>query len=359
MVDWLSVAIPYLHPIPIQDGVIYSASYDEDGVQEREYLLRKRKRLEGSAFSGIAVRSSPARDESGSFTEIQISGNFVKYFQGHNLWGTSDIHGLVCDMVREVISRLSLPFDAHQMQAVQAGNYTVSRLDLNTMFDCGTLQNAASMIRVISNYSLPNRKGSMDKETTCYHGSCTSRYWYMKHYVKYLEFKKNGALDALENAPEMLSWVMPMLRREFCIKDKELNRHGWNKGTIYKENPHMGEVIYGYFSEKVIETLNHEVSDNVTEHDTSELSGSVKASYLCWRNGENLAEQLPARTFYRHRSEILKKLGVDIKVTRSKKDTANVTPLVRTITLKPATLPEWALSSGLFYQPKPFPDEVA
>ncbi|MFX3935338.1 phage/plasmid replication protein, II/X family, partial [Streptococcus suis] len=75
-------------------------------------------------------------NEGQSGTELHIDGNLVKFFQGHNLFGSCDIVGLVCDFMDHICSMESLglhPTD-FQKQAWRRGLFKLSRVDVTSMY---------------------------------------------------------------------------------------------------------------------------------------------------------------------------------------------------------------------------------
>lgn len=80
---------------------------------------------------------------------------------------------------------------------------------------------------------------------------------------------------------------------------------------------------------------------------------ALRLAFLAWQNGEDLRAQLPHRTFYKYRKELLPH-GVDI-ATLQPKETSNVVPLVRVLEAVPAQIPEWAYGTPLYFEPPRVP----
>ena len=88
MIDWVSAVVPFPHASPINGGNV--VSLDPDGVEQ--WRIEKRMQIEGSYSSSVQVRSE---HHSHFCSHLRLDGNLVKFMQGHNVWGTSDLHGLV------------------------------------------------------------------------------------------------------------------------------------------------------------------------------------------------------------------------------------------------------------------------
>jgi II/X family phage/plasmid replication protein len=103
--------------------------------------------------------------------------------------------------------------------------------------------------------------------------------------------------------------------------------------------------------QKHLSTL--EISDS-TMLDTTALDAlpaRLKASYQLWKEGHDLREMYPHRTFYRYRKELLAH-GIDIAVKQARREEpSNVIPLKVVLVAKPATIPDWAIGTPLYFNP--------
>jgi II/X family phage/plasmid replication protein len=80
------------------------------------------------------------------------------------------------------------------------------------------------------------------------------------------------------------------------------------------------------------------------------LPGRLVAVYKLWVDGEDLRAMFPRRTFYRCRSELLKR-GIDISILQPT-HWQNVVPLVKV--LRPEAMeqvPDWAVNTLLYFEP--------
>jgi II/X family phage/plasmid replication protein len=79
------------------------------------------------------------------------------------------------------------------------------------------------------------------------------------------------------------------------------------------------------------------------------LFPAQRTAYLAWVAGNDLRETMPARSFYRLRSKLLPH-GIDI-ATLLPAEVSNVVPLYRVLEAVPATIPDWAMGTPLYYEP--------
>ena len=75
--------------------------------------------------------------------------------------------------------------------------------------------------------------------------------------------------------------------------------------------------------------------------------------YQLWRDGHDLRGIYPRNTFYRYRRELLRS-GIDIgvKQERSGSDMSNVIPLRTVLHAYPVGVPQWAVGTPLFFEPR-------
>ena len=57
----------------------------------------------------MVVTDTSAENADGTYPFLRVSGNPVKLFQGHNLWGSNDLHGYVMETYRFLCKVLEVP----------------------------------------------------------------------------------------------------------------------------------------------------------------------------------------------------------------------------------------------------------
>ena len=150
MIDWLSFVAPcgHLHALggPFYAGNVMSFVPDVTRTEgyKVEFDVLKRKSFEGSYSSTITVKSQ--LDENGRSC-IFISGNPAKWFQGHNIFGSDDLHGLVIEMLHRVCKIAGHVPSPNDVLAWQQGVYKLVRVDVTQSFDLGNLARVRNALR--------------------------------------------------------------------------------------------------------------------------------------------------------------------------------------------------------------------
>ena len=105
MIDWITAKVPLKHSGEICDGRILKLS--TEGVID--YEIRTWLPIEGSHSSTLSVKTIEI-DGNGDGTVLMISGNPTKWFQGHNIFGTDDVCGLVFETMLRLCCRYVRPY---------------------------------------------------------------------------------------------------------------------------------------------------------------------------------------------------------------------------------------------------------
>ncbi len=94
MIDWVDFTAPLAHDVgpgtPFYAGEVLAVTPSG----ELEWGIYKRLELEGSHSAKIQIRSSIMSD---GRQAIRVSGNLAKWFQGHNIFGTNNLHSLILE----------------------------------------------------------------------------------------------------------------------------------------------------------------------------------------------------------------------------------------------------------------------
>ncbi|MBX8828371.1 phage/plasmid replication protein, II/X family, partial [Ochrobactrum sp. SFR4] len=69
---------------------------------------------------------------------MEFSGNPSKFMQGHNLFGTDDLVGLMNDVLEKICTSLNLEPSTEDKISWLYGDYTISRIDLTAMRELPT-----------------------------------------------------------------------------------------------------------------------------------------------------------------------------------------------------------------------------
>lgn len=345
MIDWLSMVVPFSHSEPISGGHVVSIKPGG----EVDWQCVKRTTVEGSFSTGLQVRTATHTQHPCS--HLEISGNPVKFFQGHNLWGTDDVHALSVATVEAIASLLGLTCSDEDRQAWQSGCIQLTRVDVTQSFHLQSRAAVLAWLRAAEQTAhLSHRgRGQLVKGSTLYFGK-SSRRWSLKLYSKGQEITaKNHGQDAILSLPSAVAWADKTLRAELTLRSMELKRQSLD----YVSNWMVDGV-----PSAVTATLLRDRFGGMTMTTTAHLSADVldtlrpalRIAYQAWESGSDLRALLPHRTFYKYRSELLPH-GVDI-ATLVPREVSNVVPLFKVLEAVPVDVPDWAQGTPLYFEPR-------
>ena len=346
MIDWLTLQVPCTHTTPITGGHVLSLSPEG----EVAWKCAKRQAVAGSFSTGLTVRTCTHTAD--PCTMLEISGNPVKFFQGHNLWGTDDLASLAMATIEHVTGHLGIDPTASDRAAWAAGDVQITRTDVTESFHLANMGEVLSWLRSAEQTAhLSHRgRGQLVKGSTLYFGK-QSRRWSLKLYAKGQEIRAKGhGQDAILDLPSARDWADRTLRAELTLRSMELKRLGLSHVRDWLP---VDGVPLSVTSALLLDRLGN-MTMTTTAHLTAEamesLRPALRMAVQAWEAGADLRATLPHRTFYKYRKELLP-LGIDI-ATMHPKDVSNVVPLHRVLQAVPATVPDWAIGTPLFFDPR-------
>jgi II/X family phage/plasmid replication protein len=336
VIDWSTVIVPCTHPY-LETGAVMSIN----AAGDIEWSARKRLPILGSHDSRITVRSEGAAGP-GQASHLVISGNPSKFLQGHNIFGSDDLVALVYDTFTTIYRSLDLNPLLSEIRQVRAGDYRMSRLDINYMFDLPRREDVPAWLRAAEYKSKTRHGRPTSKGSTLYWGKGSKR-WEMLAYDKFEEVKrpKHRLPEALRDTP-LISWIENKLRIELRLKSKQLDELGlslaknWTPRTVMK-------TYFDYLG-RLDMTENIALSTDAL----MDLPQRLRSTYNLWKDGHDLRFNMSRNTFYKHRRELLE-YGINIDIRQDRRDTSNVVPLVRVLEAKPAAIPSWAFDLDLVH----------
>lgn len=342
MIDWLSVKFLFWSDECLNGGNVISTTPDG----EIEYTLDKHLKVDGSHDSRLLIRTEPARlpelPQLKNIWVLSVSGNPVKWFQGHNIFGTSDL----CNLVYELFDSLAKKFGKEQPEfirdGIREGQYTISRIDINGMFELGSRLDVLSWLSALERTARTRHGTAVAKGNTVYFGKNSER-WSIKFYSKGQEIESHK-LPAPLQLTSLPDFANNKLRAELTLRSKELVKLGLNVGSSWF-NIDIWEVYKEYLGR--VEMSEQKPIDDIT----LKLPRHLGLTYLSWKEGYCLKTTLPKNTFYRHRRELLE-FGIDISIPNAKEPTSNVVPLNRVIEMRPCGIPDWAFGTELLFEPR-------
>ncbi|EDU9608725.1 Replication-associated protein G2P [Salmonella enterica subsp. enterica] len=338
MIDWITAIYPCVHE-PLPSGSVISI----DASGEVEWKTVKRLAVRGSHESALYVRSVGS-DGEGRCSHLYIDGNPSKFLQGHNVVGSDDLRGLAVVVYARVLSLLNIPHHMHSYREVLDGMFRLLRVDINYMFELGSLDNVRSWLYAAEFKARTRHGRATGKGGTVYFGQ-HSRRWGSKAYSKYDEHmsgKKGHQMSDEFVYAGLLDWVRDKLRIELVLRSLELKKINRSLGINWTV-----ETASNLFSDYIGRI---EMSQNVllTDEKLNKLPRHMQSTYLLWKQGSNLRDILPSRTFFRHRKELLG-YGIDINFYCETPDKSNIIPLVRVLEARPVQIPQWIYEKGLIF----------
>ena len=346
MIDWVTCKIPFFYEGIISDGELLNVTRDG----EVSYSVRKRRSFRGSYDGAITLRTAEV-DDQGNTIKAELSGNPVKFLQGHNLFGSDDLLNLVLETVYKLSGLLNYSQPDWVLNLLISGSYTISRVDINRMF---SLSNRAEVLSYLYSLSASSRTLSQSAVTsgsTVYLNK-SSRRWSFKFYSKAqeVELKRNRAQGCLELPQGLRDWVEPMLRAELTLKSNELRELQLHRAANW--NTIETQSLFADYAERI------QMSEQKINTDIQKLTDELRpkaalATYHLWKDGHDVRRFLPQNTFYRHR-RALKAFGVDVSMPPPKPDStaSNVVPFCKTLELRAAVLPDWVSGTDYLFEPR-------
>lgn len=329
MIDWMSFRVPLSWIEPIDGGRIVrlhpDGSVDWDSPQRRT--------LEGSFASNLTVRSVEVG-------YVEVSGNPVKWHQGHNLWGTDDARGLLYDTMVKVASMVGVEPSADDLAAWLRGDAVLSRIDLTGMWALDSKADVLDWLRAadhLANVKWRGR-GHYDPGTLTFGRAAQgqrAKAWQIVMYSKGTEISLPGHYlnPDLPHAEDLWGWAQDKLRIELRLRTAELKRLGLVSVSDWTPD-RVSEVLARYVGKiEMAEQQTVEVDIELG------LKNSHRVALAAWRSGADMRHVLSRTAFYRTRKELVGLTGIDIGFTN--RASLNVVPLVRVLEAKPASVPEW------------------
>ena len=349
MIDWLTFVAPLNHDQsergPFWAGEVFATEPDithPDGFGLAWSVL-KRKGFEGSYSSMIQVQST--RDEFGR-PALWVSGNPAKWFQGHNIFGTDDLPGLVLEMLSRICASAGITPTPQERAEWALGTIKLTRVDVTYSFDLGTLprvRNALRSLDATANLRHRGRGHYMGDSLTFGKGS---RRWSLTLYAKGSEIEVHKLPRSLA-ATSLHASAQGLLRAECRLLGMQLVEEQLDRVSAWGDNE-ASEL-----HQRLLAGLQIADTFMLDAPTIDGLPGRLQLTYQTWKDGHDLRATLARRTFYRYRNELLKH-GVDIAVkqARTGPDLSNVVPIRAVLHAVPFVVPDWAVGTPLYFEPR-------
>ncbi|OFW82886.1 MAG: hypothetical protein A2018_00615 [Alphaproteobacteria bacterium GWF2_58_20] len=290
--------------------------------------------------------------------------------QGHNLFGSDDLHGLIADCLLKIqdhIPGLEGVFNrddlhnrddgwlvrAHELPAPMGVsgewvcNLQLSRVDCTRMLLLPSRSDALSFVRTLVDSGVMKYRGRASVTGgTAYYGK-ESRRSALKVYAKGPEYEYHAGKSAnCLVKPELLAYCDAAVRFEAVYRGMELKRLGkhhllaWNLETVNQ------------LLDIQMEKINLSENVRLSSVDEAKIPKWLRGTYRHWENGEDLMELMSRRTWYRHRKALFE-FGVDIAATKPReRQSSDVMAVKRVLDGRWMDVPDWARGTPLYHEPK-------
>ena len=346
MIDWLSIVAPLRHPSPVSGGHVLSIK----PTGEVDWQCSKRTTVEGSYSTGLQVRTATHTAEPCS--HVEISGNPVKFFQGHNLWGTDDAAALAVATLHRVAEILGIEVHPDDAAAWSAGAYQFTRVDVTQSFHLDNLAQVLAWLRSAEQTAhLSHRgRGQLVKGSTLYFGK-QSRRWSLKLYAKGQEIRAKGhGQDSILQLPAAVAWADRTLRAELTLRSMELKRQQLSQGSDWMHHDGVPSAVTAQLLRDRFGGMTMTTTTRLDAETRDSLKPALRAALAAWEAGNDLRDIYPRPTFYRHRAALLPH-GIDIATKLPTEAVSNVVPLFKSLEAVPVGVPEWAEGTALYFEP--------
>ena len=354
MTDWITARIACNHSSEIAGGVMVNykdhTNLNPDNPSAIDWFFTKPLPVVGSHDANVRIKTSAFSGEDDTGRELHIDGNLVKFFQGHNLFGSHDIVGLVSAFMDHLCSipQLGLCPTDLQRQSWRNGNFLLGRVDVTNMYQLRNRNDVLSWLATAEHTTTMNHRGrgQLTKGSTLYYGK-HSRRWSLKFYAKGQELTAKGHQLALTlpNRDRLIEYAQPALRCELTLRSMQLKQTELQLAANWPRTAEgISQILQHYMkglNMSDVRTLPAEALDS--------LPSGCRLAYQTWIEGHDLKTMLAHNTFYRYRRMLLQH-GVDI-ATVQPRENANVVKLYRVLEAVPMAIPDWARGTTLYFDP--------
>lgn len=294
-IDWIHVSVAVKHdPQLISRGIVVHLDNQWDMATAVHHY--KAQTLRSSFENTLWIKPSTT----GS---IEISGNFYKFLNHHNVTGTDDLVGLVTDLIQHLATLdIGIEPTEQELKDLQDGKFRLFRVDVNKAILFGSKVAALDYLEHLkSTASYPYRKKTIYSNGV-YFGMRSKR-WCLKFYHKGTEVRvhKNGEYH-LDDEIKALADLM--VRAEMRINSQQLKE--WDLQFGYQWSTDIAQSLL----DTTLNKLALPTKPVVVEEPKFESSADRKF-YKCWLDGDaEICYSL--RTIQRYTKRFLHEYGINI-----------------------------------------------
>ncbi len=333
MIDYLSIFFKVKH-IPFGKTVSYS---DTNESYKKHYQRKIKVRNYNTSLS---VHSK----QNGAL--IEVSGNFVKFMQGHNIFGTNDLQGLCRDVLLELTKRLGITLTQSDLNDVIQGNYKVQCVDIAGNYRLKSHDEVPKVIRGIEMHArdLGEDVSNYGRETVYFNQHNKNKA--LKFYDKSAELSKHPLPMDLPERERLLEYSKNLVRAELTLGAAELKRNSLNMGHRWTVKIARQLLCDAVASSAVGGKIKRILLP--TEYD--ELPNAYRLTYRLWVHGDDIRSLFDIQKFRRHR-RALQNYKIDIAKPQPKSSIDMVDIKACLSPENMAKFPSFARKSGLLHIP--------
>lgn len=308
-VDWTSgivAAPPQLSP-GYSTGVYLKIGPDGQVLSEQSSFLQVHDEEDPSHSRNFTVKClSPG--------SLLLSGNPVKLFQGHNLFGSCNALELFLSAAVWVRQQVGLFPGPSTWRSCKFDGPRFTRLDFTRSYRFADPRDVSPWIRQVA-ATARSRHGAakLYGDGTAVWGE-GSRRWMFKVYDKRQELEYHATRrgkNRVRLPSELMDWAAGVVRFELQLRGLEL-----------ESIPEQVAALSGPGSESIALAIWQSYYDRITFNENAamtqpsileaSLPNHLAVKLAAWRGGADLRRVLSTATFYRVRRQLLDAVGVDI-----------------------------------------------
>lgn len=316
---------------------------------------RNRKELKGdNLLATVNVRSHGITG--GVASEIEFDCCPVKVPQGHNIFGSSNLHGLVYETLLMVIEHEDLDVEDSEFQPWRDGDVTITEIHITGNFYAEE-RLIPMLIQAIDEHVHSGKwRPYVTSITLGSEGDRRSKHYALLVYGKLLQVEKQLSKFPPKIADRLREAARDTLRVEAKLyfnglegRDRQLLAN-WQDGDLDK---FFWEVVGKFKLPRAIQPL-------LTADEERKLTEKERMVYLLWLHGHEPEQFFKSRTTVNnYRNQILDKVGTDIQSRRRPERSPEVTfkEILVPGNLKP--VPAWAYDTRYYCEPSALTDFIA
>ena len=224
----------------------------------------------------------------------------------------------------------------------------IHRLDITYNFSLESREQVNTWISATEQSATMKYRGrGIMTSGTLYYGKHSKR-WALKFYSKGRELDDNIRKHRAVNKA-LKNYANNLLRAELVMRRMELKKINL---TTVRDIENFETDGFAELFEKYIKGLEIGECEMKTIDYQSELTGTQQAAYQMWLQGFDLREVYPRSTYYDHKRNIYKKVGVNVSVPRNNIKATVSYPTIDFIRAEFEPVPRWAIGTNLYFEPR-------